>query len=490
MKEIWQKYRKSIWGILLITGIISVPLMTDYCFRGDNLATVLSKIEAMGRGIGHVLPVRFGMLELQEYGYYGASFQPGVVYVFPALLHLMGVGMGAALKWSFFLLNLLTAFIAWICFQKITQSQAIGIVGSLLYTGCPYRCSEMYQMGNLEEIAGWAVLPVVLLGLWMLYQECEEKKSGDASWTVLALGLCLLTVSSTVVLSVGMILVVLTLLLMGRKTLQRRVLAGLGKAWGTSLAVGAWFLIPMLARMRDAQVVGPMIVSDFRSYGTYLIQYLTVFPRAGMQVRTLQNGMAHAQAIGPGIAAVLLAVLYLGKRFVGEDNLGGKHLWREALPVGRMLGVSVILLFLSSHLFPWDMLQDRNMLFSCLLALLCTPAKLAVVADAGLILVACLVLKVLQGNEEEEGKRRWLLAVLLLSFGTIQFQLGNIMITQNFVRQEEIALLSQTAIPLVEQESFLWRCCEGISVVAVCACAVLWVIRRHKNAGRIRVSQK
>ena len=347
--------------------------MTDYCFRGDNLATVLSKIEAMGRGIGHVLPVRFGMLELQEYGYYGASFQPGVVYVFPALLHLMGVGMGAALKWSFFLLNLLTAFIAWICFQKITQSQAIGIMGSLLYTGCPYRCSEMYQMGNLEEIAGWAVLPVVLLGLWMLYQECEEKKSGDASWTVLALGLCLLTVSSTVVLSVGMILVVLTLLLMGRKTLQRRVLAGLGKAWGTSLAVGAWFLIPMLARMRDAQVVGPMIVSDFRSYGTYLIQYLTVFPRAGMQVRTLQNGMAHAQAIGPGIAAVLLAVLYLGKRFVGEDNLGGKHLWREALPVGRMLGVSVILLFLSSHLFPWDMLQDRNMLFSCLLALLCTP---------------------------------------------------------------------------------------------------------------------
>ena len=162
----------------------------------------------------------------------------------------------------------------------------------------------------------------------------------------------------------------------------------------------------------------------------------------------------------------------------------------EALPVGRMLGVSVILLFLSSHLFPWDMLQDRNMLFSCLLALLCTPAKLAVVADAGLILVACLVLKVLQGNEEEEGKRRWLLAVLLLSFGTIQFQLGNIMITQNFVRQEEIALLSQTAIPLVEEESFLWRCCEGISVVAVCACAVLWVIRRHKNAGRIRVSQK
>lgn len=490
MKGIWQKYRKSIWGILLITGMLSVPLMTDYCFRSANLATVLGKIKTMSLGMGQVFPVRFGTLELQEYGYYGASFQPGVVYVFPALFHLMGMGVGAALKWSFFLLNLLTAFLAWICFQKITQSQAIGIVGSLMYTGCPYRCSEMYQMGNLEEIAGWAVLPVVLLGLWMLYQECGEKKSGGAYWTVLALGLCLVTVSSTVVLSVVMVFVILTLLLMGRNTLQRKVLAGLGKALGTSLAVGAWFLIPMLARMRDAQVVGPLIATDFRSYGTYLIQFLTVFPREGEQVRTLQNGMAHAQAIGPGIAAVFLAVFYLGKRFVGEDNLGGRPLGKEVLPVGRMLGVSVVLLFLSSHLFPWDMLQDRNMLFSCVLALLCTPAKLAVVADAGLILVACLVLKDLQGNRKGEGKMGLLPAMLLLSFGTIQFQLGNILITQDFVRQEEIVLLSQTAIPLVEQESILWRCSEGISVVAVCICAVLWMIRRRKDAERIRISEE
>ncbi len=149
----------------------------------------------------------------------------------------------------------------------------------------------------------------------------------------------------------------------------------------------------------------------------------------------------------------------------------------------KMLWVSAVLIVLSTNVFPWNFLQGKNMLCSIVLALLYTPAKLGIAADLGLIVTACVFLSVLAQDRTLQGEgnayKYVLLAVVFIAFCTTQFYLGNILITQNFVRYEDIPTLAVVDFPLLTQESVLWRISEAVSAAALCGCLVIYMVRRR-----------
>ncbi len=86
--------KRKFWCLLLIAGVASVPLMTDYVIMGSNLSATLSQIRVISQGLGKNFPIRVGPLGSMDYGYSAASLQGNLFYLIPAFLHLLGMKIG------------------------------------------------------------------------------------------------------------------------------------------------------------------------------------------------------------------------------------------------------------------------------------------------------------------------------------------------------------------------------------------------------------
>ncbi len=272
-------------------------------------------------------------------------------------------------------MTIVTALVAFLCFSKMFGDKKIGIAGSLMYICCPYRLHDLYIQGNWKESLAWSFVPIIIWGLMKLYQNAKESEKKNSAWLILTVGFGLLAACSPTFFFLAMGSALLTFVMMGKRSLNKSVLVCVGKTVIATALVSAWTLVPFLLTMRDASVVGAMIPENFRMEGMYLIQYLTFFSIE-------KNGL--------GILAVVLVFVYLWSLFVGkipkDDSV-------------RVLGIAGILMLLSSNLFPWDLLQNKNMLFSILLAIMQSPAKWGVMACGGLIWVACYMLQNLPWSE-------------------------------------------------------------------------------------------
>lgn len=466
---------KAAFILLLAAVAASVPLMTGYVLWGTDLLGSLSRIEAVSQGFGKVFPIRIAPWSSADYGHAAASFQADLFYMVPAIGRLIGMELGSVYRLTLFLINLTTAFVAFRCFGKCLKRRETVLAGSLLFVWCPYRLHEMYVSGNLGDAMAWIFLPIVLSGLFRLYTLEREGEEYGRLWMPLVCGYSLLALSSTAMLFVTLGMSLLLFLFMGKASFHKRTLSVAGKAAGAFLLINAWFLIPMVLRLRDVPSVGVTIPKDFRGLGMYPIQYLGIFLWGGDGTAFLQNGMQNAAAMCPGIAAVMPVLFYIWTLYTGgyrekntKDCLGR-----------RLLCVCFVLIFLSSNAFPWNLFQNRNLPFSILLSLLQSPAMWGIPACAVMIGLACLAL---EGPffQEERVYKPAIFLVGGISFATAQFLLGNILKTRNYVRKEELQglLLPMQAL---EQESAIWRCSEVLSFAAICAWLTMVVIRRHKG---------
>lgn len=476
-RRYFQERRKELLLLMAAVIVASVPLMTDYILWGSELQGTLSRIEVISQEMGKVFPVRVVPWPSLDYGYGTASFQADLFYLVPAFGRFVGMGLEGVYKLTLFLTNFLTAIVAFRCFEKCMKRQETALVGSILYVWCPYRLHEMYVDGNLSAVTAWMFLPIVISGLVRLYTADREEEAYGRLWIPLTCGFSLLALSSTSVLLVTLGMSILLFLFMGKASLHGKTFSVAGKTVGAFLLINAWFLVPMLLRLRDVQAVGSTIPGDFRSLGMYLVQYLRIFLPAGGSTDFLKSGMIDAAALCPGIAVVIPVIFYVWMLYAGECH--DKN--RENCLGKRLLILCAVLMVLSSNSFPWDLFQNKNMLFSIGLSILQSPAKWGIPACALMVVLACMVMDRLIPMGEGERYMPALFAVGAVSLATTQFFLGNILKTRNYVRPEELRelLLPMQVLP---QESMVWRCSEVISLVAVGACLTMAVIRRHKRA--------
>ena len=485
MTEIKRIIKEDKWFLLLIAGWASVPLLTDYVIYGSNLSVTLSQIRVIGENIGKLFPVRLDTLPTMDYGYAGTAFQANIFYVIPAVLHILGLGLGSAYKWTVAFFHLMTALIADVCFRKVSGKREAGLIGSMLYTWCLYRCSEVYLTGDLGATAAWTFLPLIVLGLTRLYEESDTERIKSTAWMCLWGGLSLTALSSMVILSAVTVMMLLFFLIMGKATFRKERLLVIGKAFFATLFTCAWFLLPMLLRMTNADIVAPMLVDNFRGKGVYLLQYVSIFNWGGTGTNFVENRLVNAQAIGPGIGVVALLLLEGWAIFVGKYQESGSEGTQHRLRLmKRMLVAGLLLMVLSTNAFPWDFLQNRNLLCSIILAMLYTPAKLCAAADLCLVSSACLFLSVLSESLEQKYYKPLLAAVTAGAWGTTQFLLDYILYTGNFVREEGMADAAGLPFTVITQEPVIWRISEAVSLVFLAAFLAWYGVRRWKRVAR------
>lgn len=505
MKEILGQNKKNFIVLLLIAGVVSVPLMTDYVLMGDSTASSLAHIENIYKSLGKVFPIRVGTLGATAYGYSAAAFQADIFYLIPAFLRFVGISLGNAFKLTIFIFNILTAFIAFFSFRKCFGSERLGLTAGMLYTWCPYRITSAYTSGNLSEVFGWTFIPVVILGLWKLYgdfdkdsldkAESDNKRSCDGR-VALIWGFSLIAASSTVFLFIITVMCLLLFLIMWKKSFRKSTLIDIVKTAAGVICINAWFIIPMLLRMRDPNAVGAMIAEDMRGLGMFFAQYLTVFNFAGNDTLIWADGMQNAPAYEPGAAVIMLVLAYLWLTFTGisrrENNADaeGRKPEIQSEKTGLRFKTAIvcagaIFIILSTSAFPWDIFQNKNMIFSIVLAMMESPARWGVAADVCLIITACYALMELTALYGERVQLWLLLATAAVSFGTTQFLLGNILTTRGFAWSEDIEAFGNIELPVIYGESMVWRLCEIVSVISIIGCVAIWLIRRRKSDKKV-----
>ena len=332
--------------------LTSVPLFMRGIFIGDDLPFHLARIEALAAELKRgIFPVRMASLWMYGYGY-PTSILYGDFLLYPvALLRILHFDITASFKFCLLMMNLGTTLTGYFSFKYIFKNKNRALLLTLIYLTCGYRFATVYVRTAIGEISGMLFVPLVAAGMWGIYMYGESKKSKAS--ILLGCGMAGIVCSHVLTTEMTVLTLAVTALIMLRKTFTPKVLKQLFAAIGICFALSAFFLIPFADYFMNTDMV---VKTDYsRAYllgiqknGLKLAEIFTTF-KAPIGNRTL-TGMADRTLYSPGIFLVggLLIAIYLLIRHKANKKIKVLSL------------ISVIMLFLASDLFPWDIFAAKS----------------------------------------------------------------------------------------------------------------------------------
>ena len=326
--------------LIFIVMIASLPLVADFLYVGHDMDFHLARIIAVSHEISYgQFPVRMLTDMLKGYSYPTSTFYCDL-FMYPfVLLYLVGIPL--RMCWQIYILtvNISTALISYFCFKRISDSRDIALVGTAVYTLSAYRIVDLYLRSAKGKFTAMVFLPLVVLGIWIIYFESKERKDG---WVYLGLGMTSLALCHLLSLEMISMFLIFFCLMEYKKTFTGECLIQIGKAALMTLLLSCWFIIPMLLSMRgiDLSMYTHQFFIQFN--GAYPSQVFNPFMR-GTGYSTLATPMEMPLSIGGGIITAFVLLLFLMIRGIGDGR-------RQK----TMFSLVAISLIFSMYFFPWD----------------------------------------------------------------------------------------------------------------------------------------
>lgn len=252
-------------GLLFIIGFSSYPLLNRELYFGDDIFYHLRRVAYLAEGLkGGAFPVKIQPGWDNNYGYaVGVCY--GDLLLYPsAILIALGCTVQFGYKFYIFLTNVLTTFISYHAYKKMSGNKYIGLICSGLFTLMGFRLHSIYSGATVGEFGAYTFLPLVILGLYEIYQNGAQHE-GQGGFTqdqtqphanrrfsnqnrygyiTLALGITL-TLSSHVLSTLILAIVIpLFCLIMLEKTIKKEVMLPLLKAFCLTVVLNLYFVIP------------------------------------------------------------------------------------------------------------------------------------------------------------------------------------------------------------------------------------------------------
>ena len=382
--------RLGIAGIVLLS---SIPLMNQYNIHGHDYEHHLYSIEGIAEGLlSGQFPVRIMPNWWNEFGDGAPMFYADAMMYVPALLLVLGYSIQAAYKFYIVFINLLTAWIAYKCFLKISKDSRIALFGAFLYTLNLYRLIDIYIRCAVGEYTALTFLPLILLGIYLIEED---------GWVYLALGVTGCIQSHMLVCVMSAFLFMLFGVIHIRWVFKRRVFLNFCKAGIFSLLWNLWFIVPFL-NMYGSNAYKIHVYKALRSTEEMGVPVLSLFY---LWFRTIHDNiyvMGLSLLIGLVIAAVVF-VVFRKQVFAKEESR--KH--------GKLLGTSIILalasLLLSMEFIPYNRISGVHRVIERLVSMLEFPFRFmgpAALLSVASIVSACMLWKSGFGTGEEQRFRK------------------------------------------------------------------------------------
>ena len=349
--------KKNTVLLLIIFSIFAfLPYLLMGVYPGHDFEYHILRIESIVEALKcGQFPVYMNPLFIGNYGYPVSVYYCDLFLYIPVFFRVMGFSINTSYKIFVLIINILTAFIAYKSFGEIFKKEKIAILLTFAYLCAPYRLMDIYVRSAVGEFCAYTFLPMVCAGF---YGICMINKTGPsdnqkefASYrkSILYLSLGMSGILLSHILTTEMVitfLLIISLLLCKRLFIEQRI-----KAIAYSVLhfvfICLFFIVPFL---------------DFYTRNDIEIKHAMENTIPSIQVQGLQIGelfMFFKDIFGAGGADVVLkdrfylsiglsAILSLIVAFVFICK-------NRSTPVLKFLFIiSLLSLFLSSNLFPWN----------------------------------------------------------------------------------------------------------------------------------------
>ncbi|MEG1848760.1 MAG: hypothetical protein RR238_09895 [Lachnospiraceae bacterium] len=341
--------------IACVTLITTIPFCTDYLVWGDDLAFHMARVEGIYRALQTgQFPVRLNMMQSNGYGYATPIMYPELFLYIPAFLRFTGISLMLAFKIFLALINAATAFLSYRCFTTIAHSKYAGLVGSVIYTLCSYRLIDLYVREATGEVLAMVFIPLVLYGMYEIFFGNYKR------WILAVLGYTCVLQSHVLSLFMTVVFSVLFgAVFVFRLIRDRRRLWALLKAAITTVLLNLWFLIPFLEyNQLDFPAIHGDVLYDLHEQSIYLPQMIAMFLKpyelsgsSGLGQMQGEMPLSMGMMLAVGVIIFLYSAVYLKGQ--EQDSL----LKREKTIGWIALAFGGLALFMTSWIFPWEMIQ-------------------------------------------------------------------------------------------------------------------------------------
>lgn len=388
--EISSEKKNSIWGVLVIILLSSLPLMVDSMVYSGDLIYHLMRIEGIKDGIlAGQFPVRIAPEWLNGYGYASSIFYGETVMYIAAFFRLIGFSVVTSYRLFIFVLNGATVLVSYYCFKRMFTNRYIGLCCSALYTLSVYRIFKTYICGSLGETLGVLFLPLIVYGFWRVFAEDYDSPQYKKSWLPLTIGFTGVVQSHFLTGELIGFFTILLCLIFWKKVIRPKTFGVLAQTVIYTVILSAWFLVPFLDYMlRDDFAIQHVAGRRIQSRGLYLAHLLFTFFAAGTNPFFDSAGMQNSQPQGIGISLLVPLLLWIGIVFVQKHRI----LSERQIGLGKISGVfATMAMCMSLSAFPWDRIQDLSSITATLVSSIQFPNRMLTIATVLLTVVAGVV---------------------------------------------------------------------------------------------------
>lgn len=389
--------RRVIFGIGVIAFVASIPYFYDGLISGADLTYHLQRIEGVKDGLlTGQFPVRLEPRWVFDHGYANGIFYCNLLLYFPALLRMAGFTVTESYILYCIALNIATAAIAWYCFGKMFRDNVIGLVCSGLYTLSIFRIYKLLITGAVGEGSAFTFLPLVLYGIYLVFEENVENKEFSQSWLILGMGYAGLIQTHVLTCEITAVMTVLLCVLYLRKVFElprfRQLMQGALLALGLSL----WYLVPFVDYyMTQDMKIQHASARTIQERGAILPQLVHQFWISGQNTPLGDNGMQYSHPVGVGLILVVGVLFFWLLLFFG--GLPKKKNPEMRFTV-KAAGLGCLALWMSTNYFPWDSIQNTSQIAATLVSSLQFPNRFLGWGTAFLAVPAGYVLKYFKNN--------------------------------------------------------------------------------------------
>jgi len=343
---------KYVFFALLGIGLVSsYPLFLNYAINGHDFLFHLTRIDGLAQALrSGQFPVRINPAFYNGYGYANPIFYGEALLYFPAFLRIIGFKLTSCYNIYAVFVNMLTTFVAYYSFKKLLKEQTLAVCCTLFYVLAPYRMMDLYLRAAVGEYSAMIFLPLVIWGMYRIYQ--EDVTSPEYKWSFLPLTVGLTGIIQTHVLTGEMTggVILLTCVLLVKKTLEKKRFWALLKTVLVTVLVNAWFLVPFVdfSLTQDVRALRAPARDMIQKTGAYITQLFGLFSEYVWANQDAGAGIGSEMPLNLGLPLAMGLFLFAAMYFCTQKKQ------KERVHGLVFFALSVMTLWMATIYFPWD----------------------------------------------------------------------------------------------------------------------------------------
>lgn len=350
------KDENSFLLLMALIGIIIFSFIPCTLFgfvEGHDHIFHLTRIQGLAQELQNGrFPIYIQSIWGSGYGSPVSMYYGDYLLYIPAVLFTLGFSLTTSYKVYILIVSTLTAFISYYSFNYVFKKRSTALVLTLVWTCLPYRLVDIYIRSAVGEYTALIALPLVFASYYGIIYGQDMKKNS----VLLALGMSIIICTHILSVIMTVLILVLVSIVSIKQLFKADRIKYILKAVIMCILFSAIFIVPFIDSYlsNDLAINHPNAFNGIQGtgvqFGEFFLFFGNVFGQGGNPIKYMEFFDRFYMTIGALLTISLFASVYLIYKKKGTKNLKYYTLF------------TMVLLFMSSNLFPWDSIEKLKSL--------------------------------------------------------------------------------------------------------------------------------